>query len=110
MLRSSTPQAKYCYERASKAKRRAFETADQQARDECLASEAQWLKLAANYEQSGRMTRFLQRPATMPEHPLCQQCKMSMWLVEMQSSLERRDFVYECKVCNAQQTITETND
>ena len=110
MLKSVSAEVKYCYERATEARRHAFEVAAGEARNEFLSSEARWLKLAESYELSERPTSFLNRPTTFPDHPMCRNCNVPMWLVEIQSSSEQRIYIYECKVCSAKETMTETGD
>jgi Crp-like helix-turn-helix domain len=80
------------------------------AREEFLASEMRWLKLAENYELSERLTYFLNRPPVFPKHPICPNCHVPMWLLEIQSRSEKVEFFYECKVCEAKETVTGSND
>ncbi len=110
MLKPANSQAMYCHERAVNARRRAYEVADAEARNEFFASEARWLKLAESYELSERLTLFLNRPTTFPDHPVCTNCNIPMWLVEIASSFEKRSYIYECKVCAAKEIVTEAND
>jgi len=107
VLKSTSPNARHCYERAVEAHARAGEANDPFVRDEFLASEARWLKLAESYELSERLTNFLKRPVVFPKHPECANCHVPMWLVEIQSSCEKVEYLYECKVCEEKTTLTE---
>jgi len=46
VLKAASPNARHCYEQAAEARRRN----DAPTRDDLLASEARWLKLAQSYE------------------------------------------------------------
>jgi tRNA(Ile2) C34 agmatinyltransferase TiaS len=63
--------------------------------DDFTASEKRWLKLAD--------TPFI------PKHPVCPNCHVSMWLLEIQSIGKKVDYLYECKVCETKATVTDTN-
>ena len=67
------------------------------AREEFLASEMRWLKLAENYELSERLTYFLNRPPVFPKHPICPNCHVPMWLLEIQSRSEKVEFFTSVK-------------
>jgi hypothetical protein len=110
VLKAANPGARQCYERALKAKVCVLEATDPFAREEFLASEMRWLKLAENYELSERLTYFLNRPPVFPKHPICPNCHVPMWLLEIQSRSEKVEFFYECKVCEAKETVTGSND
>ena len=106
MLKAASSHARLCYERALEARERALKTDDPSARDEFLASEVRWLKLAQSYEFSEQLTQFLKKPLTFPEHPVCPRCGVPMWLVEMDPSSEKTDYFYECKACEGKLTLT----
>jgi hypothetical protein len=110
LLKPATPNARNCYERALKVHGRVAEAPDPSTRDEFLASEARWLKLAESSELSERLTNFLKRPAIFPKHPECAICHVPMWLVEIQSSCEKVEYFYECKACVGKLTIPEPQD
>src|SRR5262249_62179117 len=95
-----------CHEWASKARQRALETTDPVLRDEYLASEARWLKLAKSYQLTERLTDFLNKPAAFPKHLECPNCHVPMWLVAIQSGSESVEYVYECKACEEAVTLT----
>ena len=107
MLKSANPNARHCYERALEAHERAVEAADPSTRDELLAPEARLLRLAESCELSERLTSFLKKPAVFPKHPECANCHVPMWLVEIQSTYEKVEYFYECKVCEEKTTLTE---
>ena len=110
MLKSVSTRARQCHEWASKARQRALATSDPVSRDEYLASEVRWLKLAESYELTERLTDFLNKPAAFPKHPECPNCHVPMWLVEMQSSSEKVEYLYECKACETEATIADATD
>ena len=110
MLKSVSARARQCHEWASNARQRALESTDPVSRDEYLASEARWLKLAESYELTERLTDFLRRPAALPKHPECPNCHVPMWLVEMQTGFGRVDYLYECKACETEATIADATD
>ena len=107
MLRSVSARARQCHEWASKARERALETADPVLRDEYLASEERWLKLAESYELTERLTDFLNKPAAFPKHPECPNCQVPMWLVEIQSSTKKVEYLYECKACEEKMSVAD---
>jgi hypothetical protein len=106
VLKSVNARARQCHEWAFKARQRALETTDPVLRDEYLASEARWLKLAESYELTERLTDFLNKPPTFPKHPECPNCHVPMWLVAMQSGSESVEYLYECKACEETVTLT----
>jgi hypothetical protein len=108
VLKAANPNASYCYERALDARQRAVEADDALARDELLASEARWLKLAASYEFSERLNRFLSATRALPQHPVCSHCSVAMWLTEIQSSPRKIEHIYECKVCGVKEVISSS--
>jgi DNA-directed RNA polymerase subunit M/transcription elongation factor TFIIS len=110
VLTSANRHVRHCYERALEANERALKTTDPLARDEFLASEKRWLKLPESYELTERLTHFLKRPRVFPNHPMCPNCHVSMWLLKIQSGCEKVDFFYECKACDAKATVTDPND
>lgn len=107
MLTLCGPKAKECYERAHQARQRALTSTDPVTRNEFLASEARWVKLAQSYELSKRVTLFLKKPQRFPKHPLCPRCLVPMWLSEIQSSWEKVEYFYECKVCEEKAMLPE---
>ena len=108
MLKAASPNARHCYEQAAEARRRACATNDAPTRDDLLASEARWLKLAQSYEFSERLSEFLNRPVSLPEHPVCRGCGLAMWLIEIQSSGATVNYVYECKVCETKTVLADS--
>lgn len=110
VLKPASPNALHCYERALEARERALHAADAFIRDEFLASEARWLKLAESYELSERLADFVKKPAAFPTHPQCANCHVPMWLVEIQSDREKVEYHYECKACDSKSTITDRHD
>jgi hypothetical protein len=108
LLRAANPDARHCYEQAAEARQRAFATSDAMVRDDLLASEARWLKLAQSYEFSERLSEFLNRPVSLPEHPVCRSCGLAMWLIEIQSSGATVNYVYECKVCETKTVLADS--
>ena len=98
MLKPGNPKARQCYESAVEARQRALQASTTAERDEFLAIEKNWLKLAESYELSERLDRFVGRD--FPKHPMCPSCAVPMWLVEVISrhaGVERR---YQCKACD----------
>jgi len=98
VLKSVNARARQCHEWAFKARQRALEA---------TASEARWLKLAESYELTERLTGFLNKPAAFPKHPECPNCHVPMWLVEIQSSSEKVEYLYECKACEDKISVTD---
>ena len=107
MLRSVSTRARQCHEWASKARQRALESTDPVSRDEYLASEARWLKLAESYELTERLTDFLNKPTAFPKHPKCPNCHVPMWLVAIESSYEKVEYLYECKACEDKMSVMD---
>ena len=107
MLKSVSLRARQCHEWASKARQRALESTDLVTRDEYLASEARWLKLAESYELTERLTDFLNKPAAFPKHPECPNCHVPMWLVAIQNNCEKLEYLYECKACEDKMFVTD---
>lgn len=107
MLKPVSPKAGQCYERALQAHERADAAIDSVARDEYLASETRWLKLAKSYESSERLSHLLKRPDVFPKHPECANCHVPMWLTEIHTSCERMEYFFECKACEDKVTLTE---
>ena len=83
MLKFVNPKARDCYEHAIKARQRAQQASTTEERDEFLAMEKSWLKLAESYELSERIDRFLGKD--FPKHPTCPSCAVPMWLVQRQN-------------------------
>jgi hypothetical protein len=107
VLTSVNARARQCHEWAFKARQRALETTDPVSREEYLASEVRWLKLAESYELTERLTDFLNKPAAFPKHPECPNCHVPMWLVEIQNSSEKVEYLYECKACEDKMSVTD---
>jgi uncharacterized protein with PIN domain len=107
VLKSVSPDVRECYDLALEARRHAFETNNSISLDEYLASEARWLKLAESYELTERLADFLNKPAAFPKHPKCPNCHVPMWLVEIQSSCEKVEYLYECKACEDKMSVTD---
>jgi hypothetical protein len=57
--KSSNLQAAECYARSQEARERADSTQNLEMRAIYLDSERRWLKLAASYEATARLTHFL---------------------------------------------------
>jgi hypothetical protein len=110
VLKSVNARARQCHEWASKARRRALETTDPISRTEYLAAETRWLKLENSYELSERLTDVLNRPAALPKHPECPNCHVPMWLVEIQSSSEKVEYLYECKACENKMSVMDDEE
>ena len=83
MLKPSNPKARRCYEHSVEARQRALQAKTTTERDDFLAIEKSWLKLAESYEFSERLDRFANKD--FPKHPICPSCAVPMWLVEMNS-------------------------
>ena len=98
MLKPANPKARQCYESALEAGQRALQATTTAERDDFLAIEKSWLKLAASYEFSERLDRFTGED--FPEHPVCPSCAVPMWLVEMNSTPAEVEFRYQCKACD----------
>ncbi len=107
MLTSVSPHVRECYDLALEARRHAFKTNNSISRDEYLASEARWLKLAESYELTERVADFLNKPAAFAKHPKCPNCHVPMWLVEIQSGCEKVEYLYECKACEDKMSVTD---
>jgi hypothetical protein len=98
------PKARECYENALEARQRALKASTTAERDEFLAIEKSWLRLAASY-----LSERLDHPLgeDFPKHPKCPSCAVPMWLVEMISThagIERR---YQCKACDSTISLRE---
>ena len=102
MLKPSNPEAAECYARAQEARERANSTQNLEMRAIYLDSEQRWLKLAASYEASARLTHFLGGESKV-EHPICKSCGVAMWLIEMRRSTKQ--YIYECKACNGRMQV-----
>src|SRR5215510_1140353 len=83
MLKPANPQARQCRESALEARQRALQARTTAERDDFLAIEKSWLKLAESYKFSERLDRFANKD--FPKHPICPSCAVPMWLVEMNS-------------------------
>ena len=59
MLKPSSPEVAECYARAQEARERADSTQNLKMRAIYLDSEQRWLELAASYEVTARITKFL---------------------------------------------------
>lgn len=105
MLKPSSPEARLCYEHAFEARRRALQASTTRERDDFLAIERSWLKLAQSYEFTERLDRFLGKD--FPKHPECPSCAVPMWLVEMNSSPEGVECRYQCKACDHTILLTD---
>jgi hypothetical protein len=105
VLKRTGAFARDCYERAHEARRRALETSDESIRDECLAFEARWLKLAESYEFSQRVGSFLN---AFPKHPICPRCHVPMWLSKVRTEPEKMEYLYECKACEEKISVANT--
>jgi len=66
MLQNLSEQIRSCYERATKAKRRAEETSDPKAKAEFLNTERRWLLLARSYQHSESLKDFIR---AIPDRP-----------------------------------------
>jgi hypothetical protein len=91
------PKVKECYENAREARQRALQASTAAERDEFLAIEKSWLKIASSY-LSKRLDRSLGED--FPKHPKCPSCAVAMWLVEMNSSDTGVECRYQCKACD----------
>jgi len=110
VLKSVSPHVRECYELALEARRHALETTDPVSRDEYLVSEARCFNLAKSWELSERLTDFLKAPTALPKHPECPNCHVPMWLVAIQNSPEKVEYLYECKACETKATIADATD
>ena len=107
MLKPVSASARHCYERALEARRRARGAGDASTRDEFLAAEARWLKLAESYEFSERVASFLN---TFPRHPICPRCDVPMWLSKVRTKPEGIEYFYECKACADKASVTDAGN
>ena len=107
MLKPSNPHARQCYESALEARQRALQARTTAERDDFLAIEKSWLKLAESYEFSERLDRFANED--FPKHPKCPSCAVPMWLVEMNSIEAAVQYRYECKVCSHTELLSESD-
>lgn len=107
MLKPASAFARNCYKRALEARQHALAAGDAFARDEFLASEALWLKLAESCEFSERVASFLN---TFPKHPICPCCDVPMWLSKVRTKPEGIEYFYECKACADKASVTDAGD
>jgi len=98
VLKPSNPKARHCYEHSVEARQRALQAKTTTERDDFLAIEKSWLKLAESYEFSERVDHFTGKD--LPKHPVCPSCAVSMWLVEMNSTHAGVECRYQCKACD----------
>jgi len=105
MLKPSTPEAAECYARAQEARVHANSAQNFEMRAIYLDAEQRWLKLAASYEATARITQFL-GDEPIVKHPICTSCGVAMWLVEVRGfSTDHKQYIYECKACNGRTEV-----
>ena len=39
----------------------------------------------------------------IPKHPVCPRCDVPMWLIKVQTTLEKVEYFYECKGCEGKE-------
>ncbi len=107
MLKIPTAAISECYARALDARERADQAASPEVREFHLDLERRWLKLAQSYEMSDRVNSFLGMPPVI-KHPVCAECGVAMWLVEIKNLPGRQarlEYCYECKVCESKASV-----
>jgi len=126
-------KSKQYFQCAHEAGRDAAHATDALKRSNFQHTEQRWLRLAASYERSERLSRLLddtcgwlrekvivpgQTPASVPEpeapctltgHPRCATCAVPMWVVSVEEypGNQQRAWLFECKICHTKLAFTQ---
>ena len=88
MLENLSDQVRNCLRRAEECARKAEPQSDPELRQDFLAMEARWLKLARSYELTERLSAFAQTSAKFYSVNMLR--RTGVWETEVQTRLETR--------------------
>jgi len=107
VLKASSQNVKYCYERALEAEARADASRNPEERIFYYNCEKRWLALAASYEYQERLAAFLQELRGFVKAPICSACGLPMRPKRLaQTGQGLFEFQFKCANCETSRTAS----